>query len=110
MDIVVPTTKEHVYTFNSEAIADYDPITTGDQPDSVIEGVLTSGAGDTPNISITVPRSLTLPDGSVYAKMTATPAVKVFNYDVFLRNTTTDKQFKVLEGTVTVRDSYTLWQ
>lgn len=113
MDIVVPATKERIYTFNSESIPDVDPVTTGDQADSVIEGTLTSGAGGTPNINITVPRALTLPDngvdGAVYEKMTGVPPVTVFNYDVFLRNKSTDKQAKVLTGTVTIIESYTLW-
>lgn len=110
MDIVVPATKERIYTFNSETIADVDPVTSGAQDDSVIEGVLSSGAGGTPNISITVPRSLTLPGGAVYAKYTAASnPVSTFNYDIFLRNKSTDKQAKVLQGTVTILDSSTLW-
>lgn len=109
MDIVVPATKERIYTFNSASLADVDPITAGAQPDSVIEGVLSSGAGGTPNISIAVPRSLTLPGGAVYEKFTANPPVTLFNYDIFLRNTSTDKQVKVLQGTITVGESYTLW-
>ena len=109
MDIVVPSTKERIYTFNSEELADVDPKTVGDQPDDVVEGVLSSGAGGTPNISITVPRSLTLPGGSVYEKFTGTPPVGVYNYDVFLRNTSSDKQSKILQGTITISESYTLW-
>lgn len=110
MDIVVPATKERIYTFNSAAIADVDPIAVGAQPDSVIEGTLSSGAGSTPNVSIVVPRALTLPTtGPVYLKMTAVPAVIVFNYDIFLRNTGTDKQAKILKGTITIEESYTLW-
>lgn len=109
MDIVVPSTKERIYTFNSEELADVDPLTTGAQPDSVVEGVLSSGASGTPNISITVPRSLTLPGGSVYEKFTGTPPVGVYNYDVFLRNTSSDKQSKILQGTITINESYTLW-
>jgi len=109
MDIVVPSSKERIYTFNSETLADVDPLLTGSQPDSVVEGVLSSGASGTPNISITVPRSLTLPGGSVYAKYTGSPSVSVFNYDVFLRNKTSDKQAKILQGTITIAESYTLW-
>jgi hypothetical protein len=109
MDIVVPATKERVYTFNTEAIADVDPITVGAQADSVVEGVLSDGAGGSANIEFAVPRTITLPGGTVYAKMTATPAVKVFGYDIFLRNKTTDKQSKILTGTITIEDSNTLW-
>lgn len=113
MDIVVPATKERVYTFNSATIADVDPITAGNQADSVIENVLSSGAGGTPNITIRVPRAATLPgspNGAIYTKMTdnQTP-ITTFNYDIFLRNTTTDKQAKVLTGTITIAASYTLW-
>jgi hypothetical protein len=110
MDIVVPATGERVYTFNSESLADVDPVLAGAQPDAVVEGVLSSGAGGTPNISISVPRSLTLPNGAIWAKYTGTPKVVSFNYDIFLRNTATDKQVKILKGTITVEESYTLWQ
>jgi len=109
MDIVVPTTKERVYTFNTAAIPDVDPITSGAQADSVIEGVLSSGAGGTPNITVSVPRSLTLPGGAVYTKYTENPPVTAYNYDIFLRNTVSDKQVKILTGTITIEDSNTLW-
>lgn len=109
MDIVAQGTKERLYTFNSDDIADVDLGTTGDQPDTLKEGTLTSGAGGTPNISITVPRRITLPpDGELYTHL-ASGGSTVFNYDVFLRNTTTNKQVKVLTGTITVSESYTLW-
>lgn len=109
MDIVVPATKERVYTFNTEELEDVDPIQVGDQPDSVVEGVLSSGAGSTPNITISVPRTLTLPGGTVYAKLTAGTPIHVFAYDIFLRNTVSNKQVKILTGTVTIEESNTLW-
>lgn len=109
MDIVVPGTNERIYTFNSAAIADVDPIGAGATADSTLEGVLSSGAGGTPNISISVPRALTLPGGVIYAKYTENPPVTSFNYDIFLRNTATDKQSKILRGSITIEDSYTLW-
>lgn len=109
MDIVVPATGERIYTFNSEALADVDPIQASAQPDSVVEGVLSSGAGGTPNISFAVPRSLTLPGGAVYTKFTAAPPVTSLNYDIFLRNTVADKQVKILKGAITIEGSYTLW-
>lgn len=109
MDIVVPATKERVYTFNSATIADVDPILVGDQPDSVVEGVLSSGAAGSANIELAVPRELTLPGGAVYAEMTGDPAVTTFAYDIFLRNTVTDKQSKILSGMITIEASYTLW-
>jgi len=109
MDIVVPVTKERIYTFNTATIADVDPIMVGDQPDAVLEGVLSSGASGTPNITISVPRTLTLPGGSVYAKMVGSSAITVFAYDIFLRNTASNKQAKILTGAVTVEESNTLW-
>lgn len=108
MDLVVPTTKERLYTFNSEDIADVDP--TDDPtitPDTNKEGVLTSGLDGKGNVQISVPRSLTLPGGMVYDQFVL--GTKVFNYDIFLRNTVTDKQVKILTGTVTVSESWTLW-
>lgn len=108
MDMVMPGTKQRIYTFNTDVLADVDPITVGSQPDTVVEGVLTSGVGGTANISIVVPRSLTLPpSGAVYAKYVLNQTV--FSYDIFLRNTVTDKQAKILQGSVTILDSSTLW-
>jgi hypothetical protein len=102
MDIV--DSEERIYTFNSATLADVDPLTAGAQPDNVVEGVLSSGAGGTPNIRITVPRSLTLPGGAIYDSNNS-----VFQYDVFLRNTATNKQVKILKGSITVEESHTLW-
>jgi hypothetical protein len=107
MDLVVPSSKQRIYTFNSSNIADVDSIIPGNQADTTTEGVLTSGTDGKGNIQITVPRSLTLPGGSVYDNFTA--GVAVYNYDVFLRNIGTDKQVKVLQGNITVSESWTLW-
>lgn len=109
MDIVVPTTKERVFTFNSQEIADVDPNMTGEQPDADLEGALSAGLNGAPNIVITVPRTLTLPGGAIYALTNGSPAVSVFNYDLFLRNTVSDRQAKILQGTITVEASNTLW-
>ena len=110
MDITVPTTKERIYTFNTETLADVDPITSGSQADTVVEGVLSSGASSTPNITISVPRSLTLPmTGAIYVKYTAATPISVFDYDIFLRHVASDKQAKILSGTITIEDSKTLW-
>ena len=110
MDIVVPATKERIYTFNTASIADVDPITPGSQPDSTIEGVLSSGAAGTPNVTVSVPRLLTLPTtGAIYVEMTGNPSVMVFGYDIFLRHTASDKQVKILSGTITIEESHTLW-
>lgn len=108
MDVVNPSTKERLYTFNTAEIADVDP-GAGTVPDNTLEGTLSSGAGGTPNISITVPRSLTLPGGALHAQMTAVPPLMSFNYDIFLRDTGVDKQVKILEGVITVKESNTLW-
>lgn len=109
MDIVVPSTKERVTTFNSAELTDVDPILVGAQADVTVESLLSSGSGASPNILISVPRILTLPGGGIYSKMTATPSIHVFAYDIFLRNTVSDKQVKILTGTVTVEESNTLW-
>lgn len=109
MDIVVPSTKERVTTFNSSALSDVDPIEVGDQADVTVESLLSSGGGGAPNILISVPRILTLPGGGIYTKMTAGTPIHVFAYDIFLRNTVSDKQVKILTGTVTVEESNTLW-
>jgi hypothetical protein len=109
MDIVLPTTKTRIYTFNTESLSDVDPGAPV-VPDSVIEGTLSAGSSTTPNISILVPRSLTLPpSGAVYTQMIASPSITLFNYDVFLRNTSANRQAKILKGTITVEESYTLW-
>jgi hypothetical protein len=110
MDIVVPSTGERIYTFNTAALADVDP-GPATVPDNVVEGTLSSGAGGTPNISILVPRSLTLPpSGAIYSKMTGNQGITMFNYDVFLRHVASDRQAKILKGSITIEGSYTLWQ
>lgn len=108
MDVVASDDKARLYTFNSASIADVDP-GAGTTPDTTIEGFLTSGAGDTPNIEIKIPRSLTLPGGEIHARMTGASPITSFNYDVFLRNTAADTQAKILTGTITVEASNTLW-
>jgi hypothetical protein len=109
MDVVVPATKERIYTFNTAAIADVDP-GAGTIPDNTLEGTLSSGAGGTPNISIQVPRSLTLPGGAIHTKMIAGQGTLVFGYDIFLRHNASNSQEKILRGTITIEESYTLWQ
>lgn len=109
MDIVDPATKERVYTFNTNALSDADSVVPGDQPDSIIEGSLSSGASGTPNIVISVPRAVTLPGGAAYVKMTLATPVLVFGYDIFLRNTSSDRQAKILTGMITIEGSNTLW-
>lgn len=103
MDIVTPTNQRR-FTFNSAEIADVDPTTPGAEPDNQVESTL--GADGT--ITITVPRSLTLPGGALYTDITGNPPLTTFNYDIFLRNPD-NKQKKILKGQITVERSYTLW-
>jgi hypothetical protein len=109
MDLVESSSLNHMYTFNSEALTDWDPVTTGEQADSVTEAELSSGAGGTPNVSISVSRSLTLPGGELYASITGTPPKLTFLGDIFLRNTVSNKQWKIAAVSVTIEKSYTLW-
>lgn len=92
MDLVTPTGVQ-VYTFNTAEQPDPDEVTLG-----------TAG-----EISIVVPRALTLPGGEVYAHLTATPPIIDFNFDIFLRKAN-GLQEKLLRGKVTVERSYTLWE
>jgi hypothetical protein len=81
-----------VYTFNSD---DAD-VLTDDEAILDAEG----------NINITVPRELSLSGGEIYTAMAGN--VTVFYYDLFLR-TDTNKQHKIMKGTITVEKSSTLW-
>lgn len=94
MDIVTPDGTS-VYTFNTD---DADPATADEA---------TLGAAG--EITIVVPRSLTLPpSGAVYMHLTANPPVITFNYDIFLRKAD-GKQEKLLRGAITIERSHTLW-
>jgi hypothetical protein len=104
MDIAL-TDGTRVYTFNSDAIADVDPETVGDTPDTNLEVTL-GAAGE---INITVPRSVTLPGGGAYPYLDAEPPVLIYNYDIFLRDTV-DKQKKILQGQISIEKSVTLWE
>jgi hypothetical protein len=109
MDIVDSVTGQHLYTFNSDVIADIDPITSGAQPDDTTEATFGTGAGGDPNITISVSRALTLPGGPLYPSLSAVPPVLTFFSDIFLRNTVADKQWKIATVNITVEKSYTLW-
>lgn len=104
MDIGLSGTVTPLYVFNSTAIADTDPNTTGAQADNTIEATL--GADGT--IMIAVPRSVTLPEGPLYTHIMADPPVLVYAYDIFLRDGTS-KQKKILQGQIQVDKSVTLW-
>lgn len=60
-----------------------------------------------PNIEILLDRELTLPGGVIEEKF---PAIQTFSYDVFLRNTVTDRQVKILRGNLKIERSGTLWE
>jgi hypothetical protein len=72
-------------------------------------GTLGSGLNGEPNVNIFLPRSLTLPGGTIYTKMTDNPSQTAFNYDLFLRNLSTTRQFKVIRGMISIEKSVTLW-
>lgn len=94
-----------LYTFNSLAIQDVDPLVTGDQTDSVTEAVLNNQG----QINISVSRVLTLPpNGPFYQQLSAPTPKNVFDYDIFLRNPL-GFQSKILKGKITLERSITLW-
>jgi len=97
MDVV--DSSGRIFTFNSDDIAESGVDTVGPSDN---EAVL----GSDGSISITVPRSLTLSGGPIYARMQT--GNSVFNYDIFLRNTA-NKQWPILRGTIQVLESYTQW-
>lgn len=100
MDIVSDE-GERLYTFNSDTIADADPVEDGAQPDTTTEVTF----GSEGQINIVVDRAVTLPGGSVYDQLAE--GVTLFNYDIFLR--TNGRQKKILKGQITVDQSWTLW-
>jgi len=87
MDIVLPATKAVLATFDDE-------ISLGTGDDSAA------------NIVVWLPRTLVLSGGALYTNMNTTTN---FNYDLFLRNTATDHQVKVLQGQIQIERSNTLW-
>ena len=107
MDIVDPT-GAIVHVFNSDDILDTDPITVGAQADTQDEIDFANGAGGW-NIDAKISRTLTLPGGTIYTKMTGAPPVLTFFGDVFLRNIAADEQWKILTVNITIEKSYTLW-
>lgn len=62
---------------------------------------LSSGVAG-PNIVVRLNRSLTLSGGALVSPGS-------YLYDLFLRNTVTDEQVKILEGVIHVKKSVTLW-
>lgn len=103
MDIVAPDGKV-LSVLNDKAIADTDPYTDGAQADDTFEVVL----GADGEIRVELSRALTLPGGAFYKYITANPVVKVFSYDMFLRDYD-NNQKKVMAGTITIERSVTHW-
>ena len=84
-----------LYIFNSDDVA--DPLDSVGAADN--EAVL----GSDGTINILVPRTASLNSGP-FVPFIGQP----LNYDIFLRDTT-DKQRKILKGTITFEESQTLW-
>ncbi len=103
MDIVGPNGKA-LTVLNDEAITDTDPFTAGNQGDTNYEVTL----GNAGQITISLARNLTLPGGAFYPYLNANPSQVEFNYDMFLRDAT-NKQRKIMAGTIVVSKSYTRW-
>jgi hypothetical protein len=103
MDIRTSLGGTRIWTFNSDDLTDGEADEVGEQDNEAALDV--DG-----NITITVPRSLTLPpEGAIYLKMTdQTSPQSTFVYDVFLRNSA-GKQKKILEGSISVNGSVTQW-
>lgn len=104
MDIVAPDGKV-LTVLNDEAIVDTDPFTAGNQGDSANFEVTMDAVG---GIVITLSRLNTLPGGVLYNYITANPKQSTFSYDMFLRNAA-NKQTKILEGSITINKSVTMW-
>lgn len=103
MDVVAPDGRT-LTVLNDQAIADADLYTDGAQADNTYEVTL----GTAGQIVVTLKRSLTLPGGAFYPYVNANPGAKTFTYDMFLRDNT-DKQTKILGGTITILKSVTHW-
>lgn len=103
MDIVGSNGKV-LSVLNDEAIVDTDPFTAGNQGDTTYEVTMTNAGG----ITINLPRAMTLPGGVFYPYLNANPSVVSFSYDMFLRDNT-NKQRKILAGTISISKSVTKW-
>lgn len=103
MDVVAPDGKV-LTVLNDEAITDTDPFTAGSQADNTFEVTMDAVGG----IVITLSRANTLPGGVFWQYITAASNQRVFSYDMFLRNAA-NKQTKILQGTITINKSVTMW-
>jgi hypothetical protein len=86
-----------LFTFNSDDIVETPPVDVTGSSDN--EAVL----GSDGSINILVPRAASLPGGPL-----ATSIGTILNYDIFLRDTT-NKQRKILRGTIQLEPSSTKW-
>jgi hypothetical protein len=93
MDVTAQGSSTVLFTFNSET-AD-----TGGETESGDEATV----NDQGEIYIVVPRSASLSGGQLFNYLDT-----ALDYDVFLRNTS-NKQKKILKGTITIQKSVTLW-
>lgn len=92
---------------NDDAITDADTHTPGNQGEIAAASEVTLGtAGE---VTINLARSLTLVGGAMYRYITANPSQNTFYYDVFLRDGT-NKQKKILSGSIMLVKSVTQWQ
>jgi len=103
MDIVAPDGKM-VSVLNDESIPDTDPFVAGATADTTYE-VTMDAVG---NIVISLSRAMTLPGGVLFDYISANPSNNVFAYDMFLRDGA-NKQTKILEGSITINKSVTMW-
>lgn len=98
-----------LYTFNSDAILDVDEGADGTQPDADTEVTFGNGTAGSPNIVIEVPRQLALPGGPLSYLLDESHPVAVVYCDIFLRNTASDKQARILKAVISLEKSNTLW-
>lgn len=107
MDIVGPDGRV-LSVANDQTITDADPYMTGDQTDSGPFEVELNADDVIGSIRIDLARSLTLPGGVFYKYINANPPIRVFSYDMFLRDNN-GKQKKLMQGTITIERSVTHW-
>lgn len=111
MDIVPKTNPQtpvaSLFSFNSD---DLDPTEldsggnpldqTGTQDNEIV-------IDDTGNVTITIPRSLTLPGGVIGNKLAE--GNTQYAYDLFVRDGSDKNQTKIMAGSITVNASITRW-
>lgn len=107
MDIVGPDGAV-LTVANDKEISDVDPYVTGDQTDTSPYEVNLNAGDVIGSIRIDLSRGLTLPGGPFYKYINANPPVRVFSYDMFLRDNN-GKQKKLMQGTITIERSVTHW-